>query len=269
MSTDPASLLAELECELGPLPPLAPDDVSALALAAADDAQLRRWLKRRLAGEPVAHIAGRFTFGGLEFAIDKRAYVTDPELTHLTTAVIAAARRFQATHGRAPFIADVGVGCGSLALVIKHAVPDATMVGLDLDPDALMVAAINAQRHGLEIHLVESDLFASWPGDLPPPDLIYGDPPWGDEGMLYASDRPAGHYHAMPPASAFPLGGPTGVHAQILRGVAVLGWTPEIWLNGGVIPRTSLDALGRLAPSHVVIEPAPGLSLLCCRAAIN
>ncbi len=264
MSADPTPILAALTTELGSPPDLTPGDLAALATAAADAPQLRRWLKRRLAGEPIAHIIGRFVFHGREFLVDKRAYVTDPELIHLVDAVLAAARRFAAAHGRAPLLAEIGVGCGSLALTLKHAFPEARVVGLDLDPDALAVAARNVERHGLAITLIESDLFASWPADLPPPDLIYGDPPWGDESMLYADDRPAGHYQAMPPVSAFPLGGPTGVHRQILQDVARRGWPSEVWLNGGVIAREALVALGSLAPAHTVLSPGPGISLLRC-----
>jgi methylase of polypeptide subunit release factors len=265
MKPDPAAVLASLAHELGPAASrLVPGDIATLAAAAGDDAQLRRWFKRRLTGEPVAHIVGQFTFRGLDFVIDKRAYVTDPELTHLVDAVIAATRRLAVSLGRPPLLADVGVGCGSLALSIQHAVPAVVVVGLDLDPDALAVAARNGERHGFPLRLVESDLFAQWPADLPAPDLIYGDPPWGDETMLYADDRPAGHYQAMPPASAFPLGGPTGVHEQILRSVAARGWASEIWLNGGVIPRAALETLGRLAGRHTIIETATGLSLLRC-----
>lgn len=264
MSLDPAPLLAALGTELGSSPDLAPAEIATLASAAADAPQLRRWFKRRLAGEPIAHITGRFTFHGREFLVDKRAYVTDPELVHLVDAVLEAARRFAAAHGRAPLIAEIGVGCGSLALTLKHALPEARVVGLDLDPDALAVAARNVEHHGLAITLIESDLFASWPADLPPPDLVYGDPPWGDAGMLYADDRPAAHYHAMPPASAFPLGGSTGVHRQILQEIARRGWPSEVWLNGGVIPRAALSTLGTLAPTHTVFSPVPGISLLRC-----
>ncbi len=264
MSADPTPILTALAAELGSAPNLTPGDLAALASAASDAPQLRRWLKRRLAGEPIAHITGRFLFRGREFLVDKRAYVTDPELTHLVDAVLTAARTFAATHGRAPLIAEIGVGCASLAITLKHALPDARVVGLDLDPDALAVAARNIERAGLAIRLIESDLFASWPADLPPPDLIYGDPPWGDANMLYDDERPAGHYQAMPPVSAFPLGGPTGVHKQILQEITGLGWLSEIWLNGGVIPRERLAALGALAPAHAVLSPAAGISLLWC-----
>jgi len=156
------------------------------------------------------------------------------------------------------------VGCGSLSLSLGHRLPAATVVGIDLDPDPLVLAAANAERLGLPLRLVESDLFESWPVDLPAPDIVFGDPPWGDDAMLYADDRPAGHYHAMPPGSAFPLGGPTGVHRQIIHQVLQRGWSTEIWLNGGVIPPAALAALGEAATAYEIITPVAGLSLLRC-----
>lgn len=264
MKIDASSILSDLESEIGELPPLSPEDILQLAQRARDPAQLRRWLKLRLAGEPLAHICGQFEFRGLTFHLDKRAYVTDPELIHLVESVETSARTFTVTHGRPPLIAEVGVGCGSLALSLCHHLPATTVVGLDLDPDPLVLAAANAQRLGLPLRLVESDLFESWPQDLPAPDIVFGDPPWGDDDMLYAADRPAGHYHAMPPVSAFPLGGPTGVHRQIIRQIINRGWSSEIWLNGGVIPHPALTALGEAATSYEIITPAAGLSLLRC-----
>lgn len=263
------ALRAELGADDSTLRTLDPAEALALARAAGGDApRLKRWLKRRLAGEPLAYITGGFTFRGLAFAIDKRAYITDPETTHLVSAVLARARALAAASPRAPLLADFGVGCGSLALAIRHALPAARVVGLDLDPDALAVAARNAAAHRLPLRLIESDLFESWPASLRAPDLIYGDPPWGDPTTLYeAAARPAGHYHAMPPVSAFPLGGRTGVHRQILLAVARRGWPSEIWLNGGVLPPAELVALARAvgAPDFAIVTPAPRVSLLRCR----
>ena len=268
-----ARVLTSLRAELGPADPallaLDPADALALALAADDDAlRLKRWLKRRLSGEPIAHITGRFTFRGLTFAVDKRAYVTDPEVTHLVSAVITRATALAAVTKRAPLLADLGVGCGSLALAIRHALPVARIVGLDLDPDALAVAACNAAAHRLPLRLIESDLFDSWPTSIRAPDLIYGDPPWGDASTLYdETGRPACHYHAMPPVSAFPLGGRTGVHRQILLAVARRGWQSEIWLNCGVLPHAALADLAQSAGAtdFEIISPIPALSLLRCR----
>jgi release factor glutamine methyltransferase len=166
--------------------------------------------------------------------------------------------------GRAPLVADMGVGCGSLALALKSRVPAANFVGLDLDPDALEVAAENSRRFQLPLRLVEADLFEPWPSDLAAPDFIYADPPWGDAETLYEADRPAAHYDAMPPASAFPLGGRTGVHQQILRAVKRLGWTCELWLNGGVLPADEFARLGALTARWQLVHPEPRLSILRC-----
>lgn len=265
MPPDPAPILAALRAELDLAVTLPPAELAALADHATDAAQLRRWIKRRLAGEALAHIHGRLHFDGLTLHLDKRAYVTDPELVHLVAAVRTAINQFVHEHARPPVVAEIGVGAGSLSLALRASAPDATFVGLDLDPDALAVAAANSARLGLPLRLVESDLFESWPTDLPPPDLVFGDPPWGDDTMLYAVDRPAQHYHAMPPASAFPLGGATGVHRQIIHQLAARAWPVDLWLNGGVIPPATLHALGRHAAHHTVIAPAPGLHLLHCR----
>ncbi len=261
---NPQRVLAELTAETGPLPPLPAHDIALLAEQATDPAQLKRWLKRHAAGEPLAHITGVLRFRELELHIDKRAYVTDPELTHLVDAVIAAAEGFTRTYGRPPLIAEIGIGCGSLALSIKQHLPAVTLVGLDIDPDPLAVAAANAERLGLDVRLVESDLFDSWPEDLPPPDLVYSDPPWGDDDTLYDPERGSIHYHAMPPISAYPLGGPTALHELILRSLAQRAWSTEVWLNGGVLPRPRLEALGELAPRRAIHTPAAGLSLLQC-----
>src|SRR5690606_28961290 len=129
------------------------------------------------------------------------------------------------------------------------------------------LAAQNAASLGLPLRLIESDLFDSWPDDLPAPDLIFGDPPWGDADTLYASDRTAQHYQAMPPAAAFPLGGRTGVHTQILRAVRQRRWSSDIWLNGGVLPPDELLAVAHDAGAQerTILTPAPQLSLLRCR----
>lgn len=256
-------VLARIARELGgPAPAWPPrGDLEALAGACGgDERRLKRWIKRRLAGEAVAHIIGWFEFRGLRLAIDKRAYVTDPELTHLVDAVLARARTLAA-----PLVADIGAGCGSLALAVKRALPAARVIGLDLDPDALALARRNAADLRLELTWVESDLFEDWPAELGPPDLVFGDPPWGDESTLYGPDRAAGHYRAMPPSAAFPLGGRAAAHGQILRALQERGWASEAWLNGGVLPPEELAAAVPAGADWEIVSPAPGLSLLRCR----
>jgi methylase of polypeptide subunit release factors len=259
--------LHRISAEIGGSPPdIARADLAALeAACGADEDRCKRWIKRRLAGEPIAHIVGRVDFRGLRLRSDKRAYVTDPELTHLVEAVLHRLAAWRGETGREPLLAEVGAGGGALALAIEQARPGTRIVGLDLDPDALAVAAANAADLGSTVRWIESDLFDSWPADLPEPDLIYGDPPWGDETTLYAPDRPAHHYRAMPPASAFALGGRTGAHAQILTAAARRGWRSEIWLNAGSLPPAELAGLAPAGAPIEIVAAAPGVSLVRCR----
>lgn len=240
-------------------------DLQAMAEMAADVPTLKRWIKRRIAGEPLAYVLGGFTFGGRWFTVDKRAYVTDPETLHLVEAVAERVRVLERGLGRPVRVTEFGVGCGSLALTLKALCLSIEIVGVDLDPGALGVAAENARRLGLDLRLVEADLFEPWPGDLLPPDLIFGDPPWGDEAALYDAARPAEHYAAMPAASAYPLGGVSGLHVQVLRAVRRLGWPSEIWLNAGVLGDAALAPVRAEAREWALVRPAPGLTIIQCR----
>ena len=60
-------------------------------------------------------------------------------------------------------ILDLCTGNGSLAVIAAMAYPETTVVGADISTDALAVARINVDKHGLQdrIRLVESD---SWHG---------------------------------------------------------------------------------------------------------
>ena len=199
-----------------------------------DPGRLRRMLRRRQLGEPREYVAGFQDFRGRRFAIDKRVYITDPELTHLVGVVVERGRAILEDEGRAPVIVEFGVGCGSLAISVKKALPEARVIGLDLDTDAITVATANAQAHHADVLLLESDLFS----DLPPeiePDIVFGDPPWGDEASIYDDERPATHYQAMPPLSAFPSGGITAVHEALLDAARERGWKSEMVLNLGIL----------------------------------
>lgn len=261
-----ASVLARITAELGAPPPALPEaDLATLAAACQGDAdKLKRWIKRRLVGEPIPYILGEIVFRQRRFRVDPRAYITDPETTFLVEGVENAVDTFTAEHGRAPLVAEIGSGCGSLAITLKLERPAATVVALDLDPAALRLSVENGAAHRADVRFVESDLFDAWP-ETAAPDIIFADPPWGSEETLYSEDRDGDYYHAMPAASAFPLGGLTGVHTQILRSVAQRQWSSHIILNGGVLPPAELESVARGTRWYAITASGGGVSLLHCR----
>jgi methylase of polypeptide subunit release factors len=244
-----------------------PSGDKLLVLASQGDERRLSELRRRYAdGEPAPYLAGFFYFDGLRFSIDQRAYITDPELVHLVRAVEAEAGALSRTTGTSPLLLDFGVGCGSLALRLKLAHPDWSIVGLDIDDQALEVAMMNSLQHQMPLRLLQSDYFSGWPKDLPGPTLIYGDPPWGTPTDLYEENRDGAYYDRMPPLSAYPGGeGPCSVHDRLIREAIMQGWTSTLVLNYGVLPREVIERSAAPLLDWRIEKPVNNVSLLIGR----
>ena len=88
-------------------------------------------------------------------------------------------------------IADVGTGCGNIAICLAQQLPASTIAAVDISPAALEVARTNVRMHEVEgqVELVESDLLAAVD---PPLDMIVSNPPYVSEaeyGQLAADVR--------------------------------------------------------------------------------
>ena len=115
---------------------LTPDERTGLAKA----------VERRLTGAPVAYITGEAGFYGRTFSVDERVLVPRPETEHIVEAAIAALRASGNTRGN---IADVGTGCGAIAISLAAELPDAWVFGTDISPGAIDVARRNAARNNV------------------------------------------------------------------------------------------------------------------------
>lgn len=160
------------------------------------------WLLDRRARmrQPVAHLVGRRGFRRLELRSDRRALVPRPEtelLVEVGLALPPGAR-----------VLDVGTGTGAVALALADERPDLEVHGSDVDPDALALAAENADVLGLDVALHRADLLDGL-AELHP-DAILANPPYvaeTDRGAL------APEVHHDPPLALF--GGPDGL--DVLR----------------------------------------------------
>ncbi len=119
---------------------IAPDDEARELLHDAPDAAaLEARLARREAGEPLAWITGRTTFGGVVLHVAPGVYVPRAQSAEMArrAAVVLPARGVAV---------DLCTGSGAVAAWVQHAAPAALVVGVDVDPVAARCAAINGGR---------------------------------------------------------------------------------------------------------------------------
>lgn len=144
--------------------PIGEDD----ALAVAE--LVTRRIETRL---PAAYLTHEAWLQGVPFYVDQRAIVPRSFIAELIAEGGFDAWLSEDTRQAL----DLCTGNGSLAVLAAMAWPEVQVTGADLSPDALAVARINVERHGLQerITLLESDGLANCPG---PWDLVLCNPPY-------------------------------------------------------------------------------------------
>ena len=87
-------------------------------------------------------------------------------------------------------IADIGTGCGAIAISLALELPKARIYATDLSAKALEVAASNCKRHNVEdrVVLLKGDLLEPLPG---PVELIVANLPYVREKELAPGFEPA------------------------------------------------------------------------------
>ncbi len=138
----------------------------------------QRLIERRRGGEPTAYITGHREFYGLDFYVDTRVLIPRPESELLVeTALCRARKKTIAT------VADIGTGCGAIAVSLALNLALTKVYATDVSGDALEVARVNCERHGVtdKICLRRGDLLEPLPE---PVDLIVANLPYVQESTV-------------------------------------------------------------------------------------
>jgi len=155
-------LYLELDCELNP------------------EQEEKFWslIERRLNQEPTAYITGHRQFYGLDFNVNPNVLIPRPESELLIEKTVNLAR-----HRAISTIAEIGTGCGAIAISLALNLPQAKIYATDISAAALKVTLLNCQKHGVadRVCLLEGDMLDPLPE---PVDLIVANLPYVRESEL-------------------------------------------------------------------------------------
>ena len=198
-----------------------------------------RMLERRLVGEPLQYVLGRWGFRTLDLFVDARVLIPRPETEQVTGFALRELEVLVdqlGADGRALLVADLGTGSGAIGLSIAAECPRAEVWMTDRSPDALEVAGANLAglgRAAVRVRLAEGSWYEALPADVRGRlDLVVSNPPYVAPG----DPLPAEVADWEPTDALIP--GPTGLEALL----HLVGEAPS-WLA---------------RPGVLVLELAPG-----------
>ncbi len=224
-------------------------------------AHLDAMIERRLGGEPLQYVLGRWGFRRLDLLVDRRVLIPRPETEWVCEIALRAARRLAADRrGSSLRIADLGTGSGAIGLSLAAELP----IGMaevwltDASADALDVARANLAglgRAGAAVRLAAGEWFDALPDGLQGGlDLVVSNPPYVADGDP-AVERDV---VAWEPASAL-FAGPDGLDDIRAIAAGAVQWlrpggelVVEIGHEQGALVRQVIDAAGLV---NVTIAP--------------
>lgn len=186
--------------------------------------------KRILDRTPAAYLTREAFLGEYRFYVDERTIIPR---SYFLEIIPGQLDDWLPKDLRPKRVVDVCTGSGCLAVLLAHHFPETKVDAIDLSADALAVAQINVEAHGLEdrLRLFESDVFDSVPRARY--DVILSNPPY----------EPSAHVDAMP----------LEYHRE-----------PRMSLDGGkdglvIIRKLLAQARERLQPHGIVMIEVGGL----------
>jgi ribosomal protein L3 glutamine methyltransferase len=167
------------------------DHLADMLIAPEQAARVRQIISERIERRvPAAYMTREAWLQGVPFYVDERVIVPRSFIAELIAHGSFDAWLSAQTHR----VLDLCTGNGSLAVLSGLFWPEVQIDASDLSHDALEVARINVQRHGLSdrITLIESNGLAAVQG---PYDLILCNPPYVNSAAMA---RLPNEYHAEP-----------------------------------------------------------------------
>ena len=224
-------------------------------------AALDRMVERRLAGEPLQYVLGRWGFRTLDLMVDARVLIPRPETEGVVDHVLAELDRVRATHAPSPgVVVDLGCGSGAIGLSVAQERSGTEVHAVDRAPGAVAVTRANLTGLGIAgatVYVHQGSWFAPLPEELVGRvSVVASNPPY-----VAADDELPAAVADWEPAEAL-VPGPTGLEAVEV----ILVEAPRWLVDGGSvvleIGETQGDAVRALAEAagFVDVEVRPDLA---------
>jgi release factor glutamine methyltransferase len=113
-------------------------------ISQSDVDRVLQLVERRIKGEPSTYITGIKEFYGLDFLVNQCVLIPRPETEILVEQAINLCRNYNYKK-----VADIGTGCGAIAISLAVNVQDIEVYATDISDEALDVARQNCEKHGV------------------------------------------------------------------------------------------------------------------------
>jgi ribosomal protein L3 glutamine methyltransferase len=153
-----------------------PEHLLDAKLTSEEKAHLVSLIQQRINDKtPLPYLTGEAWFAGLPFIVDERVLIPRSPFAELIANDFSPWLPEDKPVTR---IMDMCTGSGCIAIALALAFESAEVDAVDISTDALDVAALNIEKHGLDdcVHLIESDIWERVP--VTQYDLIISNPPY-------------------------------------------------------------------------------------------
>lgn len=139
---------------------------------------------RRLSGEPIQYVLGRWAFRSLDLMCDRRVLIPRPETEQVVGHALDELDRVLLARpvGHHPTVVDLGTGSGAIGLSMALERPGTDVVMTDVSPDAVAVASANLTGLGMagsRVQVLEGNWYGALPARLEGEiDLLVSNPPY-------------------------------------------------------------------------------------------
>lgn len=154
-----------------------------------------KMLERRLNGEPLAYIAEKWEFYGIELNVTKDVLIPRMDTEVLVDAALESVKQ----RGMKARVLDLCCGSGCIACAVNKEMPATRVVAADISPEALEICRKNIKSNNLAARIITMQADATtWPPmSIGSFDLILSNPPYIRSGELIELDSSVRDYEPL------------------------------------------------------------------------